>query len=205
MDFDLEMGFFERCGQADISQAGGRVGRNEKYLDPVVYDFTMKKDPYINSNPMFNNRIRVLGEMIEEGKIGPEYVTEALKRELNISGMSEKAEALVVAWKKGDFEKVNRNFRVINDLTQIVVVDPDLISRLEQGVSVLYAEMMQGSVQMWTTSKRNEQFVEIIKSPDYDEDEKNVIYKWTGEYDSFLGYMTEVLNAMDEQLAADFL
>jgi len=197
MDFDLQVGFRERSSHSDLLQAGGRENRNGRYPVCIMYDFVLdKNDPYINENLSFSNGAAVLEELFDENMVGPEHVTEAMRRELNLKGMPQKAHDLVQAENECRFADVNRDFRVIDAFNQTVIVDPDIVHRLEAGEKVCYTEIIQGSVQMWT-SKKYMQHLEEINLPEVDTCDDEPMYRWAGEYNGFLGFMAGILNAMD--------
>jgi len=75
---------------------------------------------------------------------------------------------------------------VIDSDTQVVVVDRDLVRRIEEGERVPWRELVRGSVQMW---RKKIMTLKIQPLARHEE-----LFYWTGPYDpEFLGYMAGVL------------
>jgi hypothetical protein len=130
--------------------------------------------------------------MLAEGPISAGSVTEALRRELVWRDVRSRADSLGKAERTEDFPEVAKLYRVIDSDTLTVVVDRDLVARLENGERVSWRELVRGSVQMWAKNIRKLS----IRSVGFDDD----LYCWTGPYDpDFLGYMAGILPLIQGQ------
>ena len=99
-------------------------------------------------------------------------------------------EEIFQAEKDADYPQVAKLCRIIDAATQTVVVEPELISRLESPDRSQWPgwrEMMLGSVQIW--AKRLDAAKLPVKPLGHDGE----IWAWVGEYNSFLGYMAGVI------------
>jgi hypothetical protein len=124
--------------------------------------------------------------MLKEGKIVSSVVTEALRRELVLRELGQKADRLRKAETSANFPEVTELYRVIDSDTRTVVVDPELVERLKKGERVIWQELMRGSVQIWARK------VQDLRLRPFDRHEE--LYYWTTAYDpDFLGYLAGVL------------
>jgi hypothetical protein len=142
-----------------------------------------------NRNPAFEASRRVLSEMLGEGAIGAatsNVVTDALRRELVVHEVGAKAEELRRCERLEEFPRVTELYRVIDSDTRTVVVDPELVKRLNEGQRVSWRDLLRGSVQIWA---RKVETLGIRGVAGHEE-----LYYWSGIYDAdFLGYMAGVL------------
>jgi hypothetical protein len=80
--------------------------------------------------------------------------------------------------------------RVITADTQTVVVDSELVAKLERREPIRFRDLMEGSVQIWTNKVRD---LRLESLPT-----RREIYQWPHEYDpDFLGYMAGILSLRD--------
>lgn len=188
VDFSFRTAFRESCSVASAIQTGGRVNRHGDWAGSEVWDVRLQ-DQMFNSNPAFDTSRRVLAEMLEKGEIGRDVsqaVTEALRRELVRKDVRDRADKLREREKLEEFPEVAELYQVIDSDTRVVVVDPDLVRRLEQHGRVTWRELMRGSVQIWAKK------VEKLSLRSFAHHEE--LYYWTSGYDSdFLGYLAGVL------------
>jgi hypothetical protein len=85
-----------------------------------------------------------------------------------------------------EWPEVARLYRVIDSDTQTVVVDPNLVKRIEAGERVPWRDLVRGSVQIW---RKKVQDLAVRRL-----DRDGELFYWTGPYDpEFLGYMAGVL------------
>lgn len=185
VDFSFRTAVRESCSVASAIQTGGRVNRHGEWEASEVWDVHLQ-DPAFNHHPAFDASRRVLGEMLREGRIDSSVVTEALRRELILKDVSEKAEGLRKSERVLDFPRVAELYQVIDSDTRTVVVNPELVKRLHEGERLPWRELVRGSVQIWKLN------IERLKIRSFAWDE--ALYYWAAPYDpDFLGYMAGVL------------
>lgn len=85
----------------------------------------------------------------------------------------------------GNFPEVEKKFKIIDSDTYIVLVDPDLIRKIEAFTPVPWQEIQQKSIQIWGYKLKEQHVPELKGHPG--------LYKWNLKYDSFLGYMAGVI------------
>jgi len=185
VDFSFRTAIRESCSVASLIQTGGRVNRHGKWTGSEVWDVHLQ-DPMFNQNPAFKSSRKVLEEMLLEGPIVSGVVTEALRRELVRREVGIEADALRKAERREDFPEVAKLYQVIDSDTRTVVVDADLVKRIDNGDRVPWRDLVRGTVQI-----RARNIERWAVRPVRDQEE---LYYWTGVYDpDFLGYMAGVL------------
>jgi CRISPR-associated endonuclease/helicase Cas3 len=188
VDLSFRTAIRESCSVASVIQTGGRVNRHGVWRDAKIWDVRLQ-DPLFNRQPSFEASRAVLAEMLEEACMGGDAstaVTEALRRELVLRDVRAKADELRTAEAVGNFPEVAKLYRVIDSDTRTVVVDPELLKRLQNRQRVSWQELMRGSVQIWAKKVK-----ELSIRPLEHHEE---LFYWTGVYDpDFLGYMAGVL------------
>jgi CRISPR-associated endonuclease/helicase Cas3 len=191
LDFSFQTAFRESCGLVNLLQVGGRVNRHSEpeYINSEVKDFRLA-DPKMTIHPGFRTSSRILGELFKEGKVGPQWVTEAMRREIREDPDS-RGETLVLREKNHDYPDVADLFRVINSPTMTVIVDHKTIQRLESDELVSWREIQDVSVQIWANKMRLFPIRPIEGSEE--------LWAWNGKYDGFLGYMAGVLPLNDPE------
>lgn len=188
IDFSFRTAIRESCSVASVVQTGGRVNRHNEWTTSEVWDIRLQ-DPMFNVHPAFADSRIVLAEILREPAFAADVsqaVTDALRRELIRRDISKKADELRKAETEGEFPDVAKLYSVIDSDTRIVVVDPALVTKLENGGRVPWRDLLGGSVQIWAWKVTN---LRIPRFSRHDE-----VYYWTGPYDpDFLGYMSGVL------------
>lgn len=188
VDFSFRTAIRESCSVASLIQTGGRVNRHGAWSAADVWDVRLQ-DPLFNQHPAFKYSREVLHKMLAAGELNgdtSEAVTEALRRELLLKDVRSKADQLQGCEVQEEWPEVARLYQVIDGDTQTVVVDPELVRRIEAGERVPWRDLVRGSVQMW----RNKVQDLAVRRLDRDGE----LFCWTGPYDSeFLGYMAGVL------------
>lgn len=193
MDLDFATGFREMASLTSLLQCSGRVNRSGERSDSTMVSFSFGNEEIINRNKGMEDSIRVLGELLSSGQpISAELCTEALRRELRLDPGSEsllakvtKAESLM------DFPEVEKLFRIISADTRTVLVDKDLVRRIEAFEPVDWKEVQRNSVQIRGYNIEKLRIPEVERHPD--------IYKWHLDYSPFLGYMEGILELADFQ------
>jgi CRISPR-associated endonuclease/helicase Cas3 len=195
VDFSFRTAFRESWGLVNLLQIAGRASRSGEYDGAEVWDFRHDADKGLSLHPQAKLSRRILEQIFAEcaGKkrqLGPDDCTDALQREI-FQDHGEKAsrmEEIFQAEKDADYPQVARLCRIIDAATHTVVVEPELIRRLEnpdRSQWPRWREMMLGSVQLWTGKETEFALPTLRALPD--------VYRWNLEYDSFLGYMAGVL------------
>lgn len=189
VDFSFRSAFRERAGMANLIQVGGRVRRHSENFEPTLIDFKIEA-PLINHHPTFDLSRQVLERLFNEGKVASEspadLVTEALRREL-MSDTDERHKRLQKSEDSGDYPAVAELYKVIANDTKLILVDYEIIKKLQGGSKVDPREINRRSVQMWTNK--------LKKTCAYELDGFHDLYVWPEkDYDEkFLGYMKGML------------
>lgn len=189
VDISFAVGFRERCSLNSLLQTAGRVNRNGEYGRAEVWDFQLVHDHRLRSHPAFEDSGIVLGEMFEKDMVSPKFCTDAMRKEINRSGLRKVAEHLVAAEAKREFQTVESLFRVIDSATDCVVVDRRLVKRLRSRERVSFREIQDASVQIYSNRRSQFAIEPLAESPG--------LFAWTLKYDGFLGYMAGVIDRSD--------
>ena len=197
VDFSFRTAFRESCGLVNLIQISGRVNRSAEYEAAEVWDFRHDEDAFLTLHPHFKTSRRVLERMFREGQADVAHCTEALQREIN-SGVGETeqlAGQIIQHEKDADYPEVARLCRLITTDTQTVLVDQNLISRIdsrERGQFPNAKEVMMNSVQIWKS-----------RLPDLDPRPigfgGELLALRPEQYDDFLGYMKGILPLLEAQ------
>ncbi len=187
LDFSFRSAIRESCSVSSAIQTGGRTNREAAWEGSEIWDVRLS-DRLFNSHPAFVDSRRVLTEMFSEGKLEQlspaDAVTEALRREITLRFQDHSE--LRRQEKRLNFEYVAKHYQVIGSATRTVVVDPELVRRLDARERIGSREIMLGSVQMWPHK------IAILAVQKFDCFPE--LYKWTAPYDpGFLGYMKGML------------
>ena len=193
MDLDFATGFREMASLASLLQCSGRVNRSGERGDSAMVSFRFGAEEGINQNRGMQDSIRVLGDLLSSGQpVSAESCTEALRRELRLDPGSEsllskisKAESLM------EFPEVEKMFRIISADTRTVLVDEDVVRRVESFEPVDWRDIQRNSVQIWGYRIDDLRIPELARHPG--------LYKWHLAYSPFLGYMEGVLDNADFQ------
>jgi hypothetical protein len=199
-DLSFRRGIRELAATSSMLQISGRINRhseeggNESIVSIVRFD-----DPNLTKNPSMKIPGQVLESLFESGKVNnmdaSSLCTEALSRELNAAS-TENLLAIKTAEAARSLKSVDELYRVIDDETVTVLVDPAL-RRLENGERLSAIEILRGSVRL--RKKAAEKFaVRPVRGSDE-------LYAWTLDYDpEFLGYMAGALRT-NASLAGEFM
>ena len=185
VDVSFRTGFRQRASLSSLIQLGGRVNRSGESPSADVWDFQLVPGGLVNTNPGYKDSAEVLGQLLKEGKVSPEFCTEALRREIRRTGRADLNEKLRKAEANLDFPEVEELFRVIDQDTETVVVDKELEDQLDRGLAVDWRQLQQRSVQIYSSNARKWGITEFASFPG--------LMRWTLDYDAFLGYMAGAL------------
>lgn len=186
VDLSFRSGIREHCSLTSCLQVAGRINRRNEYSDGILYSIRLKFDNKTTKcNPEFNLSSKILCDLFRENKIGPEFCHESLRREIREARQTLSHHRLIKLESKNNFVTVNDKFKVIDEESVTVLVDPDIIKRFESGKKILPQELQNGSVQIHKSKLTKWRTYPLV------EDE---LYKWTLTYDDFSGIMKGILS-----------
>lgn len=170
---------------ASLIQMAGRVNRNAEYESADVWSFNFaSEENRIKVHPGFVTAAHILnGYFCRGDDIVAESCTLALKQELveAQAGNVKVAEKLIAREVEYAFKTVAETFRVIQDASELVVVDAELIRRIEDYEQVDWQQIQRGSVRIRRKLLEKVAAVPSVRYPE--------IWLWKYPYSSFLGYM----------------
>lgn len=185
VDLSFRTGVRECASLLSLLQLAGRVNRNSEHKEADVWTVMLNaNDSGVTKNPAFDTSSRILRDFFDKYMtISPALCTEALQREVRESvGISIE---LVNQESIYGFKTVEKKFKVIEDRSQLAVVDKQLIEKIKNYENVTWREIQNGSVRV---REKILQQLSIRESHRYPG-----IFLWTAEYSPFLGYMEAVL------------
>ncbi len=188
VDLDFDFGFRERCSLTSFLQTAGRINREARNSESILYDFSLFPDDGILQHPGFQDSIAVFEncweKLISAKHSLDELCTEAIREEMGKCDNNIKAAQLFKDEIKCNFQQVQQQFKIIPSNTITAIVDENLKKRIENGVPINYREIQENSVQIW----RNK--IDLFGVTPCEE--KSRIYFWNRRYDgNFLGYMMD--------------
>ena len=184
VNLSFKSGVREIASLVSLLQTAGRVNRDGADSDATIWAIKLQEGGLLKKHPMMTESAQVLQELFSGAKkISPDMCTEALQREIRLAGGF--VQELILQENQMRFPVVEEKFHVIASDTRTVVVDPDLILRLEKYETVDWREIQRGSVQIWGYRLNDLNIPEIPN--------RSGLYKWTYKYDSMLGYMAGVI------------
>ncbi len=197
VDFSFRTAFRESWGLVNLLQIAGRASRSGEYDNAEVWDFRHDASNGFSTHPQAEISRRILEQIFTECAVrnrqpSPDDCTDAIQREI-FQDHGEKAsrmEAIFQAETDADYPKVAKLCRIIDGDTKTVVIEKNLIHRLQNPDRSQWPdwrEMMLGSVQLWANRLDPGQMP--VKPLGRDKE----IWAWIGDYNSFLGYMAGVL------------
>lgn len=188
VEISFKTGVREISSLVSLLQTSGRVNRSGIVEDAAVWSIRLKEDSRIKLHPGMKDSSNILSQLFEEGEIiSPDLCTEALKREIRIIGTDLKK--LKKAESEMNFPAVEKDFKVINTDTRVVVVDELIMCRIEKYENIEWRDIQKGSVQIWGY-KLDKLGIQEFK-------EKPGLYKWVLDYDDFIGYMAGIITMED--------
>lgn len=186
MDFSFRTGFREMASLLSLLQSAGRVNRHGEFTDAEMWSFSLQEDSILNRNGNLECSAAVLRRYFSRNlDITPELSTRSMNDEIirddscmkTIKCLLEQEDAM-------QFHTIDKDFKVINDEgTVIAVVDESFAATIEQGCGD-WRELQKKSVSIRASKSERGKMRKI----------RDDIYQWTAEYDTFLGYMSGVLD-----------
>lgn len=186
VDLSFRTGVRECASLLSLLQLAGRVNRNSEYEEADIWTVMLNSnDSRVTNNPSFDISSRILRDFFDQKMtISPALCTEAMKREIReSSGISEnlmKQEGIY------SFRTVEENFKVIEDQSQLAIIDKQIIQKIQNYEDVSWREIQNGSVRVREKIIKNLAIQESHRFPG--------LWLWDAEYSPFLGYMEAVLN-----------
>jgi CRISPR-associated endonuclease/helicase Cas3 len=192
MDFSFHTAFREHCGLVNLIQIGGRANRLGEYEVAEVWDFYVV-DPLLPPHPAFQASQEVLTDLFREDAVDAASSTEAIRREIQRETIKKRSDELKDRESKMDYPQVAQLCRVIDSDTRIVIVNPQLVERLEQRIPVSHRDIVGNSVQIWAKKIEKLKMVRPVRGSEE-------LLAWIGKYDpDFLGYMAGVIPLLEAQ------
>ena len=183
VDLSFRTGFRELGSLVSLLQAAGRVNREGSLKDSEIWTFCLAEDKMLKTNPGMKEPAAVLRGYFERNlEIKPELSTKSITDEIELYAVSEKYKKLVGNEELLNFPFVEKEFKVIDTDTRIVVIDRDVADGIYRG-KIDWRELQKNSVQI-AKYKLDE-----LKTPEVLEN----IYRWNLNYDDFLGYMAGII------------
>lgn len=185
VDLSFRTGIRECASLLSLLQLAGRVNRNSEHQDAGVWTIILNSnDSGVTKNPAFDVSARILRDFFEQNReISPELCTEAMQREVRESaGISAE---LVKQEGFYSFKTVEKNFKIIEDQSQLAIIDKQIIHKIRNYEDVSWRDIQNGSVRIREKILKNLAIQESHRYPG--------IWLWDDEYSPFLGYMEAVL------------
>jgi len=195
VDLDFAVGFRESCSVTSFLQVSGRINRHGKRAYGMLYDFSIVAEDGLNRHPGIEESADILRELWPDLSCGQvdnnTLCSMAIRKELSrLEKKKNKSKQLLKDEEKQNFHEVSNNYRIIDSETATVIIDRNLIEKLEMGIPVSWQTIQENSVQLWMTKINNLQLREIRGC------KQDGIYSWIDSYDydpRFLGIMSGIL------------
>jgi CRISPR/Cas system-associated endonuclease/helicase Cas3 len=183
VNLSFRNGFRELGSLVSLLQASGRVNREGILSNSERWTFCISEDGMLKINPGLKESAAVLKGYFEGNRtIAPELSTQSIADEIALYGLSGKHKKLVTNEELQNFRQVERDFKVIDSDTRLVIVDSTVAKRLQYG-KVDWRELQKVSVQI-AKYKLDELRTPMIMDN---------IYRWNLDYDVFLGYLAGIV------------
>ncbi|MDL2286396.1 CRISPR-associated endonuclease Cas3'' [Desulfococcaceae bacterium OttesenSCG-928-F15] len=185
VDFSFRTGVRENASLLSLLQLSGRVNRNAEEDVADVWTISLNgNDSGVTTNPAFKISSRILGGLFEQGcEISPDLCTYTMQKEIREQG--DIPQTLHNDETICSFRTVEKNFKVIDDDSQLAVVDEKLIEKIRNYEDISWQEIQRHSVRV---RRKICQSLSIEESKRYPG-----VFLWDREYSPFLGYMEAVL------------
>lgn len=200
MDFSFRAAFRESWGLANFQQIAGCANRSGEYEDTEVWDFRHDESGSLTRHPQAEVARDILARLFkdcskQDRQPSPVDCTEALRLELRNDFRTQalRIEEIDRAERVEDYPEVAKLCRIIDAPTQTVLVDAELIKRIESRDRAQFPswrEVMENSVQIWASR------LDAAKWPVKPIGPDGELWAWIGDYDSFLGYMAWVIRLL---------
>ena len=191
VDISFCSGFRECASVVALLQTAGRINRNGENQDAAVWTFLLQDDPLLTRNKNFQIAGSILQGYFERGDaISPELSTQSILDEIHqYDCILQKAERLLEEEESCSFADVCKNFKVIDEDTVPVIVDTDLLEKI-QNKTANWNDVQMGSISIRRSCLEKWKVQEIAPGKG--------LYRWTLGYDAFIGYMKGVLEMVKQ-------
>ena len=191
IDFSFRTAAREYCSLVSTIQTAGRINRSDEYGESDLWNFQIVPGDSLKEHPSFATSARILKQFFDEGKVAPEYCTEAMKREVRERNqINADSNLIVIAERNRDFPSVKDKFKVIPANTVTAIIDSEMCERIERHEKVDFTELQQKSVSIYSNNIKKFALRQLRGFND--------LYAWSLDYDQeFLGYMAGVLKIGD--------
>lgn len=185
LDFSFHWGFAELRSLPALLQLIGRIGRNGEYSDAKLFCFKILRDDRVVENPMLRDSQLLLEDIIRTKKLAADDITKLVTdyyvnlQKLDTNDEKSFACELTDMDDHYAFRSLAEKFRVIDEDTVTVVVNPEVKDKIQKGEEIKPAEIQRGSVSMRRSIYNRLQPDETFGIPMLRDD----------QYDQFLGYM----------------
>jgi len=184
IDVSFRTGFRELSSLLSLLQTAGRVNRGGIYDNSEIWTFKLKETDNFNSNPELQISRTILQKYFEKDiDITPELSTESIDEEIKERGASLTFKKILAHEKSQRFPKVEEMFKVINTDTKLVITNREIINDIKSHNRVSWQDIQKHSVRIYGYNLEKYAVEEFL--PD--------MYKWTLDYDDFLGIMAGAL------------
>ena len=191
VDMSFRSGFRESASVISLLQTAGRINRNGENQDAAVWTFLLQDDPMLTRNKSLQISSSILQDYFKRGEtISPELSTQSVLDEIHQDDkILQDAEKLLIDEESRSFADVCRDFKVIDEDTVPVIVDTDLLEKIQNKMAS-WNDFQMGSVSI-RRSCLEKWKVQAI-------DPGKELYRWTLGYDMFIGYMKGVLEMVKQ-------
>lgn len=193
VDLSFRTAIRECASATSLIQTGGRVRRHLENWAGELWSVRLD-DHWFKSHPGLRRSAEKLDDLFEEGLVTElepsDLILEAWHREL-MAGEMERAKSLIRTEEAANHRTLERDYRVIDADTRLVVVDPEIVARLRSREKISPIELIRHSVQIWA-KKFQGLPISAIDAPQ--QGKRAELYAWDGDYEAdFIGYMAGAL------------
>lgn len=189
MDFSFAAGFIERASLLSLLQTSGRINRHGETTASQVWDFKLQEHSLLTKNPAIQPSIDILENYFKKQiDITAELSTDSMDQELTLynAALLKEIEKLLLSENLWKFEIIEENFKVIDSDTVTVVVDESFALLIKENKAD-WKQLQRHSVTIRKSLVNKLNLKEIIPN----------IYQWNLQYDTFLGYMKEIVKNLE--------
>jgi CRISPR-associated endonuclease/helicase Cas3 len=196
VDLSFQIGWREKCGPLSLLQCIGRINRGGIDNNALCYVFKFHESLVGVGNPFTENPQLVNAIQVFNGKttrqITPNRCTGFVIEEILLRDSSD-GDSFSNYEANMDFKSMGDDFRVIDSMTAMVIVNPEIVSRIRAGEPVQSIEISRNSVQLWES--KIEKIQKLFADELITEIGENGYYSWEGDYESESGIGKPMLAA----------
>jgi CRISPR/Cas system-associated endonuclease/helicase Cas3 len=183
VNLSFRNGFRELGSLVSLLQTSGRVNREGLHANSEIWTFCISEDGMLKRNPGIKESAAILKTYFERDRIiAPELSTQSIADEISLYGLSGLHKRIIDYEQSKNFPQVEKQFKVIDTDTRLVVVDPNVAERLRYS-SVSWKELQRVTVQI-AKYKLDELSTPMLLDS---------IYEWNLDYNNFIGYMAGII------------